>query len=316
MRTLQSLRSSRGEDMPTLVHEASPGPVVAITANIHGDEATGVGVVQELDRWLQEGHLRQGTLVLYPSLNPGGLSSRTRVTPDGDDLNRLFPGRTLGSTAERHAAVIWRDLERRKVSLLIDLHADSARSIPYAIVDRALRRYRGAELAPEVERHARATGLTVLREYPDDQYQRYALDRSLAGAMVNQGAVAAVTIEAGPRRWLSSRAVAAALDAVRSVLASLDLVEFEGTVHPTRVDGGPWRRAPSPRVRNAGVFREVLAPGSCFAAGDVLGLVVDLTGAVLEEIVATSDGLVISWAEVSWVQAGTVVGTLGVLESE
>lgn len=317
MRTLQSLRSTRGEDMPTLVHEVSPGPVVAITANIHGDEATGVGVVHELDRWLQEpGNHLQGTLVLYPSLNPGGLSSRTRVTPDGDDLNRLFPGRKLGSTAERHASVIWRDLERRKVSLLIDLHADSARSIPYAIVDRALRRYRGADLAPEVERHARASGLTVLREYPDDQYQRYALDRSLAGAMVNQGAVAAVTIEAGPRRWLSSRAVSSTLDAVRSVLAALDVVAFEPTVHPTRVEGGPWRRAPSPRVRYAGVFREVLSPGSCFVSGDVLGLVVDLTGEVLEEVIATTQGLVISWAELSWVQAGAVVGTLGVLEDE
>ena len=30
---------------------------------------------------------------------------------------------------------------------------------------------------------ARATGLLVLREYPDDQYIRYALDRSLAGAV-------------------------------------------------------------------------------------------------------------------------------------
>ncbi len=52
-----------------LVHEATRGPVVAVTANIHGDESTGVAVVQELDRWLRE-HLVKGMVVLYPSLNP------------------------------------------------------------------------------------------------------------------------------------------------------------------------------------------------------------------------------------------------------
>lgn len=313
MRSVQSMRSARGEGIPTLVHRKSDRPVVAVTANIHGDEATGVGVVQALDAWLPEHH-RRGTIVLYPTLNPGGLSSRTRVTPEGDDLNRLFPGRQRGSVAERNAASIWRDLERRKVELLIDLHADSARSIPYTIVDRALRRYRGSELFPELERHARATGLTVLREYPEEQYQRYALDRSLAGAMVNQGAVPSITIEAGPRRWVCNEAVQAALDAVRNVLAAEGLVDFERVVHPSCVEGGPWRRDATPRVRQAGVFREDLAPGETFVKGDRLGVVRSLTGEVLEEVTATADGLVISWGELSWVQTGAVVGTLGVVE--
>ena len=38
------------------------------------------------------------------------------------------------------------------------------------------------------------------------------------------------------------------------------------------------------------------------------------TGEVLEQVTAPEDGLVISWAEVSWVQTGAVVGTLGVVE--
>lgn len=313
MRSVQSLRSARGEGIPTLVHRKSDRPVVAVTANIHGDEATGVGVVQALDAWLPE-HQHRGTVLLYPTLNPGGLSSRTRVTPEGDDLNRLFPGRPRGSVSERNAAAIWRDLERRKVELLVDLHADSARSIPYAIVDRALRRYRGAELFPVIEKHAIATGLTVLREYPEEQYQRYALDRSLAGAMVNQGAVPSITIEAGPRRWVCREAVQDALDAVRSVLASQDLVAFEPVVHASRVQGGPWRREATPRVHKAGVFHELLDPGDTFDEGQVIGVVKSLTGEVLERVCAPARGLVISWGELSWVQTGAVVGTLGVVE--
>ncbi|MCA9573755.1 MAG: succinylglutamate desuccinylase/aspartoacylase family protein, partial [Myxococcales bacterium] len=129
-RSVHQLRTSRRDTVPVLVHEASAGPVVAITANIHGDEATGVAVVQELDRWLAE-RLLKGAVVLYPSLNPAGLSNRTRVLPpDGADLNRLFPGHRDGSESERHAASIWKDLAARRVGLVIDLHADSARSIP------------------------------------------------------------------------------------------------------------------------------------------------------------------------------------------
>ncbi|MEZ4322745.1 MAG: succinylglutamate desuccinylase/aspartoacylase family protein [Myxococcota bacterium] len=314
-RSMQSLRTSRRDAVPVMVHTASSGPVVAITANIHGDEATGVAVVQELDRWLVE-HLQRGTVVLYPSLNPAGLSSRTRVLPpDGADLNRLFPGHRDGNESEKHAAAIWKDLASRRVSLLVDLHADSARSIPYAIVDRALARGRGSKLAPTLEQYALASGLTVLREYPDDQYVRYALDRSLAGAMVNRGAVPAITVEAGPRRWISASAVAAALDAVRGVLGDLGLADFATVVHPSRVDGGPWRRAPAPRVRVGGIFRERLEPGARFARGDVLGTLVDLAGQTLEEVVAPSEGIVISWAELTWVEAGSVPGTVGLLEA-
>ncbi|MCB9674168.1 MAG: succinylglutamate desuccinylase/aspartoacylase family protein [Alphaproteobacteria bacterium] len=314
-RSVHQLRTSRRDTVPVLVHEASAGPVVAITANIHGDEATGVAVVQELDRWLAE-RLLKGAVVLYPSLNPAGLSNRTRVLPpDGADLNRLFPGHRDGSESERHAASIWKDLAARRVGLVIDLHADSARSIPYAIVDRALARGRGAKLAPMLEKYAAASGLTVLREYPDDQYVRYSLDRSLAGAMVNRGAVPAITVEAGPRRWISAPAVAAAADAVRGVLGCLGLVDFPGVRHPTRVDGGPWRRAPAPRARVGGIFRERLEPGARFDKGDVLGSLVDLSGAQLDEIVAPGEGVVISWAEVTWVDAGAVPGTVGLLEA-
>jgi predicted deacylase len=312
-RTLHTLRPGKRDALPVFVHEASRGPVVAITANIHGDEATGVAVVQELDDWLVEA-LHTGSVALYPSLNPLGLTSRTRVLPEGHDLNRLFPGVAEGNPGERHAAAIWADLQRRGVTVLVDLHADSARSIPYAIVDRALARGRGAALAPIIERYAEATGLTVLREYPDDQYVRYALDRSLAGAMVNRGNVPAVTIEAGPRRWIDAGAVAAVFDATRGVLGALGLVDYVAPAHASRLDGGPWRRAPAPRVRREGIFREHLAPGAVFERGDLLGRVVDLSGDVLDELCAPGDGFVVSWGEVTWLDHGAVAGTLGLRE--
>src|SRR5262245_8613177 len=62
-----------------------PGPVVIVTANVHGDEVTGVVAVHRLDDRLAATLLR-GSVVLYPSLNPQGLQQQQRVQPgDGVD---------------------------------------------------------------------------------------------------------------------------------------------------------------------------------------------------------------------------------------
>ena len=57
-----------------------------------------------------------------------------------------------------------------------------------------------------------------------------------------------------------------------------------------------------------------LPPGSRFEKGDVLGTVRNLAGVVREEMRAPEEGLVVSWAETSWVTQGAVVGTLGVYD--
>lgn len=310
-REVQNIRPAGSEVIPVIVHRAGEGPVVAITANIHGDEATGVAVVQDVDRHLRE-HLRRGTVLLYPSLNPAGLSARTRVHPTGHDLNRLFPGAYKGSPSERHVRGIWDDLLGRRVDLVVDLHADSGRSVPYAIVDRALAHGKGSGLVPRLEQLAAATALTVLHEYPEDQYVRYSLDRSLAGALVNRASIAAITIEAGPRRWLDLPSVSTAVGAVLRVLAHMVLLSEAPP--PTRclAVGGPWRRCGAPRTSRTGLFRERLAPGEVFEQGDVLGRVVDLRGEVVDELVAPSRGIVISWMETAWLPAGSAPGTLGV----
>ncbi|MCA9571661.1 MAG: succinylglutamate desuccinylase/aspartoacylase family protein [Myxococcales bacterium] len=294
-----------------IVHAAGSGPTVAITANIHGDEATGVAVVQEVDRLLTDRQVR-GMALLYPTLNPAGLTARTRVHPSGHDLNRLFPGVRKGSPSERHVHGIWEDLLARNVDLVVDLHADSGRSVPYAIVDRALSNGKGRGLAPRLEQLAAATGLIVLREYPEDQYLRYSLDRSLAGALVNRASVAAVTIEAGPRRWLDPNAVELAAGAVLRVLQHVGMVEGAPPAPVAFAPCGPWRREAAPRTRRTGLFREVVPPGGVFAKGDVLGRVVDLEGEEVDRLVAPRAGVVISWAETAWLAAGSAAGTIGV----
>jgi predicted deacylase len=231
---------------------------------------------------------------------------------DGD-LNRAFPGDPRGTGAERLAAAVWRDLEQRRPDAVVDLHADSPMAVPYAIVDRAITplAVQRAELEARLAAMAEATGLTVLWEYPDERYQRYRLDRSLAGAVVNALAVPAVTVESGPRRRVDPEAVEAAALAARSVLAWAGCVAPRPWVHPTRVEGR-WERSASLRVRHAGLFVPDLAAGRVFRAGERLGRVWSVDGRVVEEVAATHRGLVISWVDGAWVEPGGIVGTLGI----
>lgn len=286
-------------------------PVVAVTANIHGDECTGTGVVLRLSYAL-ESLLLRGTVHLYPSLNPEGLERRVRRVPEDDqDLNRLFPGEADGSPSEQLAHAAWVELESREIDVLIDLHADSPGAIPYALLDRAvnLRGEARGQLESLCESYALSTGLTVLHEYPDDRYSRYRLDRSLTGAALNRLRVPAVTIEAGPRLVLEDIAVETALRAVLGILHALGMVSEPAPVHAARVKGGPWRRDSGPRANASGILIRRCQPGVVLKRGEPIAEVRALSGALLQELTAETEGFVVSFAERAHIVAGVPVCT-------
>lgn len=304
-------------EVPVLeVRAPAAGPCVVITANVHGDETTGTRAALALFSELP-GRLTRGRVVLYPSLNPRGLAAGVRTFgPQGPDLNRLFPGDPRGDDASRYVAAVWAHIAEQEAHALLDLHADSTASIPYAIVDRAVA-HRGLErraMDGALAALARSTGLTVLHDYPDADYVRFGLDRSVAGAAVNRLGVPALTVESGPRGVVLDGAVATAIRAVRGALAGLGLLAPEERVSPS--PGGPWRRRAGPRAHRGGLFVPDLAPGETFVHGARLGRIVGLDGALREEVRAGCAGIVVAWGDDPWIHPGAGIGTLGVPEGE
>lgn len=319
-RTLRHSLSPAGLpwSLPVLTVESrGDGPRVAVCANLHGDECIGIGVIHELLSTLPTALLR-GAVRLYPSLNPEGLRAGARRAPgDNTDLNRAFPGDARGSAAERIAHTIWRDLLGFEPELVIDLHADSSESIPYAILDRLLSARdadRGRRLA-KLARLAQATGLTVVWDYPDAPYRRFQLDRSLSGALLNHGRVDAFTLELGPRRLLVPDAVQAGGRAVFGVLSDLGLAAAPGNAHPSRIAGGPWRRDSGPLPRHAGVLRPHHGPGTVLEPGQVLATIHAIDGEQLESLVVDTRVLILSLSERAWIAPGSGVATLAVPDS-
>lgn len=96
------------------------GPVMFVSAAIHGDELNGVEIIRRL---LNVPSLRRlkGTLMAVPIVNMHGFINQSRYLPDRRDLNRSFPGSEKGSLAGRVARLFMDEIVAR-CTHGIDLH--------------------------------------------------------------------------------------------------------------------------------------------------------------------------------------------------
>ena len=103
-----------------VVNGKSPGPVLLVSAAIHGDELNGVEIIRRLLSSRSLRYLR-GTLIAVPVVNVFGFIHKSRYLPDRRDLNRCFPGSEGGSLGARMAWLFkTRVLDR--ATHAIDLH--------------------------------------------------------------------------------------------------------------------------------------------------------------------------------------------------
>ena len=105
---------------------------IVIVSGIHGDEFEGQYISYETARRIKENpELLQGTVEIYPALNPLGLDIASRVIPKVNmDMNRIFPGDEKGTVMEKVAAAIVNDIAGADICL--DIHASNVfiREIP------------------------------------------------------------------------------------------------------------------------------------------------------------------------------------------
>ncbi len=106
-----------------VVHGKRPGPVMFVSAAVHGDEINGVEIIRRLLISKTLINLR-GTLLAIPIVNPFGFIQRSRYLPDRRDLNRSFPGTPKGSLAGRMAHLFMTEIAGR-CDYGIDLHTGS-----------------------------------------------------------------------------------------------------------------------------------------------------------------------------------------------
>ncbi|QLG61503.1 succinylglutamate desuccinylase/aspartoacylase family protein [Halorarum salinum] len=314
----------------TVVNGAEAGPTLWVTGGVHGDEATGVAVAQDVARTARDlaGDLA-GAVVVVPVASPAGLRRNERTTYYGDDdPNRYFPDveRESARPPETQERVDTRLFEALADSadLLVDLHTAGVGSVPFAIRDRVLygegRTEPGAEdLAADLDRLVEAFGLPVLTEYPAEEYLEESLQRSTAGAALNTAGIPAFTAELGGHGVVEEDARAAGVAGTLAVAAEFGLLDSvpadvgePGAGVPGAPVEFPVRRFVGPHAESAGLVRHRVEAGDAVESGEVVADVVSPHGEVLERVESEHDGYVVGRREGLAVYEGQAVASMAV----
>lgn len=280
-------------DTPVLVvHGAQPGPVLCMTAAVHGDELNGIEIVRRVLHGLQPSRLA-GTVIGVPIVNIQGFRRGTRYLPDRRDLNRYFPGSRSGSAASRIAYSFFNNIVV-KCDALVDLHTGS--------FERANLPQLRADLSDAgVGALANGFGATVIvNSQPQPGTLRYAA--TMAG-------VPTVTLEAGGPERLEPQEVLHGVRGVEALLHTLRMV----------VDERPWTEIEETYFRSAwvradrgGILISNVELGSAVTKGELLGRITDPITNDTVGIYAPSAGRVIGMARNQVVMPGFAAFHLGI----
>ena len=277
-------------NMPVhVVHGRREGPVLLVTAAIHGDEIIGVEIIRRLLAYKFIDRIR-GTLIAIPVVNVYGFVSKSRYLPDRRDLNRSFPGSESGSMASRLAHVLMTEIVPR-CTHIVDLHSG-------AVNRENLPQIRAKITGePEVESLARAFGVPVILD-------SNLLDNSFRAA-ANDAGKPILVYEAGEALRFNEVAIRAGVKGVLNIMAALDM----------RLKNKP-RRLPSTLIANtsrwvrapqSGILRAVVSSGNRVEADDILAYINDPLGEKTIELKSPVAGIIIGKTNLPLVFAGEAV---------
>lgn len=287
------------------IESGLPGPVVWITACGHGDEVTGIVIVQELMKYLKKYGLECGRIYMIPIMNPIGFENVSRHIPFSDeDLNRAFPGKENGTLAERIAFKIFSTIMDTSPDLVIDLHNDWVNSIPYALLDPI---DKDRSVYGQALDYAKLSGFVVVRDND-------LLKSSLSHAMLARR-IPSITLELGESYTVSERNVQYGLYALLNILSyhkmsSLSSGFFKYPL-PGELGDTVLVYSDQPLCTVSGIIRFIVKPGVIAPRGKVIARVYNVFGRVRETMIANNDCFVLGHADSSLAFPGATVMAFG-----
>jgi len=295
----QPRQSLDGLHTPTpvlVVNGAKTGPVLCLTAAIHGDELNGIEIVRRIMHDLAPENL-SGTIIGVPIVNLQGFQRASRYLADRRDLNRYFPGNPEGSSAARIAHSFFQEVISH-CHFLVDVHTGSAHRSN-------LPQIRGNLHHPKVAAFAYSFGLPViLHSEGTEGMLRY--------AAVNAG-IPSVTLEAGKSQTLQETAIQYGVKSIQTLLHKLSMVE---NGHTQDALESVYYQSTWVRVNQAGILFSRVKLGDRITRNMVLGVVTDPITNSRSEIISPFNGQIIGKAVDQVVMPGFAGFHIGIEETE
>ena len=292
------------------VESVHPGPVVWLTACGHGDEVSGIVVIQELFKLIRR-RLLCGAVYAFPLMNPFGFEMVARdITMSSEDLNRSFPGDPNGTLGERIAHTIFTTIIGTGPALVLDLHNDWIESIPYVLIDHNPGSAHRAAYR-EALNTGKRSGMCLVEDDED-------LESSLTFNLLLHD-IPALTLELGKSYVVSEAHVIHGLEAISNVLARMQMIAAPDSPFcyplPEKFGNGKLLKySDKPYGSRTGIIRFLAKPGQVVKAGQPLAKIVNAFGRHQETVTAISDAIVLGFSDSSAAFPGIPIMSFGVPE--
>jgi predicted deacylase len=261
-------------EIPVHVYRAlNDGPVVMLSAGMHGDETNGIEIIRQLLRSGFFSKLKKGSVLAMPIINIISFLNHSRDLPDGKDLNRCFPGSQSGSLGSRIAYDIMKDIVPQ-IDLGVDFHTGGARINNYPQVRCLLKDNRNMELAKMF-----GAPFILNSGYREKSFRHEA---SKLGKSV-------LVYEAGESMRFNEKAITEGVNGCLRLMRNLGMIDVELEEGETKIlNDTTWVRATV-----SGMFRTTKKYGSFIKKHEVIGSISDPYGEMEVSLVAPDSGYII-----------------------
>lgn len=261
-------------EIPVHVYRSlNEGPVVLLSAGLHGDETNGIEIIRQLLRGNHLSKLKKGSVLAMPIINIISFLNHSRDLPDGKDLNRCFPGSQTGSLGSRIAYDMMHDIVPQ-IDLGIDFHTGGAKINNYPQVRCVLKDNRNLELA-------KMFGAPFILNSPYRE-KSFRLEASKIGKSV-------LVYEAGESMRFNEKAITEGVNGCLRLMRNLGMIDIELEDTETRIlNDTTWVRADS-----SGLFRTAKKYGSYIKKNEIIGSISDPYGEMEVSLKAPESGYII-----------------------
>lgn len=292
------------------IENENHGPTIWLTACAHGNEVSGMVIIHEIFKILKKA-MKKGKVYAFPLMNPMGFEKGTRdISLTDEDLNRSYPGKNNGSLGERLADKIFNTILKSKPNLVLDLHNDWLRSVPYVLIDHDEKILNSEAYKKSVE-FAKQTGLLPILDTEE-------IEKTLCCNLIKKG-IPALTFELKEPYIVVEKNIDFGIKSIINILKKLGMTDWtvEGEdgpfVHPTAENLTSKTIKYSYQLSSSsGIVRYLAKPGDIVSKNQPIAKIYNSFGKLKDIIKAQDKGIVLGQSDFSVALPGIPIMSLGV----
>lgn len=276
----------------TVICGCRPGKTLVVTAGVHGCEYVGIETLNQLKKELNPAAL-SGRVILLPLVNPEGFyhGSKQTIPADGQNLNRMFPGKSDGTFSSQLARVLEETLYP-EADFLMDLHGGDVNEALTPLL-----------FFPTAVPESLSAAACAAAESLSVPYRVASTSRNGLYSWAAQCGIPALLVERGERGLWSGEEVSACRENVYELMRHLEIlhVDMVSACFPqTEIRKAVYEEAPV----DGFWYPAMSAAGQKLKQGALLGTLKDSYGNEIARYTAPFEGVVLYYTLSLGVRSG------------